>query len=67
MWFPWRSRKSGEDSEKALKQAEENLFQVQKRGEEVRAISEALREIRERNHFAEQLEEIIVRRRGSFR
>lgn len=63
MWFPWRSKTNGE-SEKALKEAEAAKRKANRRGGEVTEIAEALKEFRERNHFAEQLEQIIVQRRG---
>lgn len=62
----FRRRKAGsEDAQKALEEAKKNLHEVQKRGKEVSAISNALREMRERNHFSEQMEEIFVRYGGS--
>ena len=67
MWFPWRSKGKDGESEKALREAQKNLRQVQRRGKEVTRVADALRELRERNHFAEQMEEIIVRRRGQLR
>lgn len=56
-----RRKQATEDAQKALDQAREKLKEVRERGQEVSAISNALREMRERNHFAEQMEEIIVR------
>lgn len=70
MWFPRLRRKSilGRVlSQKALEDAEHNLSEVKKRSREVSQISNALKDIRERNHFAEQLEAIIVRPRGPLR
>ena len=67
MWFRRGDKKeeSG-DSEKALREAENNLHRVQRRSEEVTELADAFREFRRRNHFAEQLEEIIGKRnRGS--
>ena len=61
----FRRRKANEEAQKALDEAREKLHEVRQRGKEVSAISNALREIRERNHFAEQMEEIIVRFGGS--
>jgi hypothetical protein len=66
VWFPWRSKTSRE-SEKALKEATKSLEEAEERGQEVTAVAEALRAIRERNHFAEQLEAIILRRREGYR
>lgn len=56
-----RRKQATHDAQKALDEAREKLKEVRQRGQEVSAISSALREIRERNHFAEQMEEIIVR------
>lgn len=66
MW-PLRRRQSKEHDEAdiALEDAKRNLRQVQRRNGEVTAISNALREIRERNHFAENLESIVLRHGGS--
>jgi hypothetical protein len=67
VWFRRRSEEPTTDSELALKNAQKNLREVKQRGKEVTEIAEALREIRERNHFAEQLELIIITRRGQLR
>jgi vacuolar-type H+-ATPase subunit H len=66
MW-PLRRRRSKatEEATKALKDAEKNLHEVKERGCEVRKVATALKEIRERNHFAEQLEAIILRNGGT--
>lgn len=62
MWF--RRRTKGLDkSEKALQEAEERVFETHRQGHEVAKVAESLRYISDRNHFAEQLEEIILRRR----
>ena len=66
MWFRRRSEASKE-AEEALKDAQENLEEVKKRGPEVTEVAKALRDIRERNHFAEQLEDLIIKRRGQLR
>ena len=63
MWFKHRDE-SAEESEAALKEARKNLREVKKRGPEVTEISHAFKELREKNHFAEQLEELIKRRKG---
>jgi hypothetical protein len=60
-WFRGEN-KSGEAAKEALADAQENLRVIRKRGEEVTAVSEALRDIRERNHFAEHMEEILFGR-----
>jgi len=63
MWFLRRRlSKSSEEAGEALEDARKNLRRVKKRGEEVTKLSESLREIREQNHFAEQMEEIILRK-----
>ena len=67
MRFRWRSKDKDGESGKALQDAQKNLRAVQKRGREVTSVANALRELREKNHFAEQMEEIIVRRRGQLR
>jgi len=63
MWFR-RKGKEEEKSKDALKDAEQNLREIKRRTSQVVEVVEALRELREGNHFAEQLEELIVRRRG---
>lgn len=62
-----RRKKATEDAQRALEDACEKLHEVRQRGKEVSAISNALREIGERNHFAEQMEEIIVRFGGGLK
>lgn len=52
------------EAERALSDAVENLEEVKSRGDEVSSISNALRDLREHNHFGEQLEEIIHRNIG---
>lgn len=62
------SRKCKKDlakSQEALLEARTSLSEVKSRTPEVRAISKALKEIREKNHFAEQLEAIILRNGGT--
>jgi hypothetical protein len=65
MWF-LRNRQSRltEEAEDALKDAENGLREVQKRNPEVQRVSRSLRELRERNHFAENLQAIILRHEG---
>jgi hypothetical protein len=66
MWFLRRSNYNAESqSQEALDDAESNLSEIKKRSFEVRQISNALKDIRERNHFAEQFEEILLRNGGS--
>jgi len=70
MWFLHRQRnKSGDEAKEALEEAEKKLDEVKSRGEEVTNISASLKRIRERNHFSETLEELILqtRHRGSSR
>jgi hypothetical protein len=65
MWF-LRNRQSKliEEATDALKDAENGLKEVQKRNPEVLNVSRSLRELRERNHFAENLQAIIIRHGG---
>lgn len=67
MWFRRRTEEPNTDAEDALKDAQKNLREVKRRGEKVTEVAENLRRIRERNHFAEQLEELIIKRRGQLR
>lgn len=60
MWF--RRRPESQESQEALADANKNLRQVQGRASEVNNVTKALRDIRERNHFAEALEGIIAKR-----
>lgn len=60
MWpFQRKRNKTMEDSQKAVLDSLESLKQVQAREPEVRAVSKTLKDIRERNHFAEQLQAIM--------
>jgi predicted ATPase with chaperone activity len=63
MWFLRRRHDSGEDADKALKEAEENLRIVQERNNEVTKIAKDLSDLRKKNHFAEQLEELLQPRK----
>lgn len=67
VWFRRRDKRRIKESKEALADANKSLREVQKRSDEVSYVANALKEIRERNHFAEQLEEIMVRRRGMTR
>jgi len=58
MFFRRRSKGLAE-SEKALQDADQNLERVKARDEEVHEVAEALKTMRERNHFAEQLQLIF--------
>lgn len=62
MWFLRRrlNKTKSKEADEALKDAQANLKRVKRRGGEVSRIAESLKEIRERNHFAEQMEEIIT-------
>jgi hypothetical protein len=60
MWpFGRKRRESMTESQKAVKEATQSLKRVQERDPEVRAVSKTLKDIRERNHFAEQLKIIM--------
>lgn len=60
MRLPWRKRKNGTvKSQQAVLDAQQSLRQVKAREPEVRAVSRTLKDIRERNHFAEQLQAIL--------
>lgn len=60
MRWPWWRPASGQvEAQKAIKDAAESLERVKARDPEVRAVSKVLRNIRENNHFAEQLQSII--------
>lgn len=62
MW-PFRKRDKQEikQSQQAILDATKSLREVTERDEEIHQISGALRSIRERNHFAEQLQVIMER------
>lgn len=62
MRFRRRKNNGLGEAEQALNDAVENLEVVKSRGDEVSSISHALRIMRERNHFGEQLERIIATR-----
>ena len=65
MWFLHRRpNRSGEEAKAALEEAKKTLLEVQERSEEVTTIANDLKLIRERNHFAEHLEELLYRQRG---
>jgi hypothetical protein len=64
MWFlRRRESRSGDEAKKALEEAEKALRTVQERGDLVTEIAQDAIRIRERNHFAEQLEELVLQRR----
>jgi hypothetical protein len=62
MWFRWRGKEKDGESAEALRDARMNLRKVERRGKEVTQVAKALRDLRERNHFAEQVEEIFISR-----
>ncbi len=66
-WFGRRRNDSPDDSKEALKDAKRQVRKAERRTEEVTEVVDALRELRERNHFADAMEEIIVRRRRDLR
>lgn len=60
MWpFRRRDKKAMKESQQAILDATKTLRDVKAREKEVHEISGALRSIRERNHFAEQLRTIM--------
>lgn len=67
MWFRRRPRenRSGEEANLALEDALGKLQETRERSKEVEAVVKAHKELQGRNHFAEQLEEIILGRRGT--
>lgn len=70
MWSLWgkRKRKEADGESKAdlaLADANKNLLEARRRGLEVTKITNALRNERERNGFAEALEAIILSNRGT--
>jgi hypothetical protein len=64
MWFLRRTRSNAdEEATLALTDAEKNLRRIKRRDREVKEVSESLREVRQQNHFAEAMEEIIMQKR----
>jgi hypothetical protein len=63
VWFR-RENKSDEESREALAMARAHLRQVEQRADKVTSLSREIKEFRERNHFADALEAIIVRPGG---
>jgi hypothetical protein len=64
MWFRRRDNDNGEESQKAVEDAEVHLNRIKSRSQEITRVAEALRELRQQNHFAEELEQIVLRGRG---
>lgn len=58
-----RKRKTNGEAEAAVKDAIAHVREVQARGAEVNEVVADLREIREKNHFAEQLYALMQHRR----
>lgn len=61
MWFLRRRVRHETESQQAIVNATKKLREVRDRDDEVHQISGALKSIRERNHFAEQLRVIMER------
>lgn len=63
MW-PFRKKvtRNMKESQQAILDATGKLRSTRERGPEVSRVSNVLRDIRERNHFAEQLQTIMERR-----
>jgi hypothetical protein len=59
MWCQRHKHRADPSAEKAMREAHEQLQKTKERTPEVRAVSTALRTMRERNGFAEQLEAIM--------
>jgi hypothetical protein len=56
-----RFKRSNEgDSEKAIQQAEKHLEEIKSRADEVTEVVRSMRVLRERNHFAERLQALII-------
>jgi hypothetical protein len=60
MWpFRKKATVNMKESQKAILAATQNLRQTRERGPEVSRVAQTLQDIRERNHFAEQLHSIL--------
>lgn len=59
-----RKREPEVESQRALDGARKSLKRVKARDSEVHAVSESLRVLREKNHFAEQLTNMIAYKKG---
>lgn len=64
MWFRRENNDDALEAEEALKDAVQNLQAIKGRGREVRWISNALRDFREKNYIGEQVEDFILRGKG---
>lgn len=63
MWFR-RASEGEEEVKAALEDAKTRLHEARMNGPETSRLSRTFREIRERNHLAEQVEDFILRGRG---
>lgn len=60
MWpFRRKATKNMKESQQAILDATKILRQTRERGPEVSRVAQTLHDIRERNHFAEQLQSIL--------
>lgn len=59
MWFIRRDKEELKKSQQAILDAAESLRETKARDQEVHAVSKTLKEIREKNHFAEKLRIIM--------
>lgn len=59
MWFIRRDKEELKKSQQAILDAAESLRETKARDKEVHAVSKTLKEIREKNHFAEKLRIIM--------
>lgn len=59
MKWPWSRSREETGGAEARAQAEERLAEARERWPEVNRVSKSLRDLRERNHFAEQIQHIF--------
>jgi hypothetical protein len=59
MWFRRRDKREIKESQQAVLDATKRLRETRERDPEVHVVSRALKDIRERNHFAERLRMIM--------
>lgn len=59
MWFRKSRSEPKDESVEALEEAKEHLMGVANRSDEVYSLAASLRNMREKNHFAEQVVEIM--------
>lgn len=55
MRWPWRKREDTSEGVRARREATAHLAQAHARWPEVTRVSQSLRELRERNHFGQQV------------